>query len=639
MTKFLQRAGAVWQALALCLVWMAGCATLQAGEVPDVTNPEVVEAFADGVIIPTMEKNHSPSGVIAVMKDGDVILAKGYGFIDVEKRIPVDPETSIFRPGSISKLFTWVAVMQLVEQGKIDLDVDVNRYLKTFQIKDSWPGQPVTMRHIMTHTAGFEDSFLGYLIINDPSRIMPLAESLAKYQPARVNPPGAHVAYSNWATSVAGLIVQNITGQPFKEYIQEHIFDVLGMTRSTFVEPLPEKYMPYEAKAYNYDASEDRYVVKPSEIIANFAPGGSLSATAMDMTKFARALLGDGSYNGGRILKAETLQQMIDEGFTHDERVRGIGLGFLKRRYGAEGLNIYGHDGGTTFFLSHFGLSKKENLMLFSSFSGPGALATHQAFVKSFYDEFFPRHVPVIEPPQDFYERGQKYAGTYNSYRNAFTTAEALLRGLGGTKVRPLPDNTLMIGPKRYVEVEKNLFREVDDYGRIAFQEDSDGNITGFVIDGLGVRQMYPAGFYETASFIYLVVGASLLVFLGVFVRLAYQWSVYRAMRTGERRAMEASFLVAGLNILFWGCIAWGFKDGPNPVMWKIPLSLELANIFANIAIFAAFYHLYQAVKVWRSGLFKGWWARSRYSVITFFALLMAWFYYYWNFFGFNYFT
>ncbi|WP_321393922.1 serine hydrolase domain-containing protein [Emcibacter sp.] len=639
MNNIFKRAGAAWQAFLILITWLAGSVALQAAEGLDVTDPQVVEAFSDGVIIPTMETNHSPSGVVAVMKDGKVIFAKGYGYIDVEKRIPVDPETSMFRPGSISKLFTWVSVMQLVEQGKIDLDVDVNTYLKTFKVKDSWPGQPVTMRHIMTHTAGFEDGFLGYLIINDPERILPIAESLAKYQPERVYPPGKHLAYSNWATVLAGLIVQNVSGQPFNDYVQEHIFDVLGMTRTTFVEPLPEKYMPYEAKGYDYNPKEDRYVEQASEILASYGPAGGSSTTALDMTKFARALLGGGSYNGGRILKEETLKQILDEGFTHDERVRGIGLGFLKRQYGSEDVKNYGHDGGTTFFISHFGLSQKENLMLFSSFSGPGALATHRAYVKKFYDEFYPREVPFIEPPKDFFERGQKYAGTYNSSRSSFTKPEALLRGLNSVKVQVLPDNTLMIGPDRYVEMEKNLFRMVDDYSRVAFQEDEEGNITHFVYDGLAVKHMYRAGFYETRSFINLAVGASLIVFLGVFVRLAYQWSGYRAMKAPERRAMEASFLVAGLNIMFLACVAWAFRNGVNPVMWKIPFSLELANFLANIAILAAFYHLYRAVTVWRAGLFKSWWARSRYSVITFFALLMAWFYYYWNFFGFNYFT
>jgi CubicO group peptidase (beta-lactamase class C family) len=190
-------------------------------EPSDVTNPNVVEAFVDGVVNNSMKSARSASGVVAVMKDGKMIFAKGYGFVDIANRIPVDPETTLFRPGSISKLFTWVAVMQQVEQGKLDLDTDINQYLQSFNVEDSWPGQPVTLRHIMTHTAGFEDGFLGYLIIDEATRIMPLEQSLAKYQPRRVNAPGQHTAYSNWATALAGLIVSDISGLSFDDYVPQ----------------------------------------------------------------------------------------------------------------------------------------------------------------------------------------------------------------------------------------------------------------------------------------------------------------------------------------------------------------------------------------------------------------------------------
>jgi CubicO group peptidase (beta-lactamase class C family) len=121
-----------------------------------------------------MKNNSSPSGTVAIMRSGELILAKGYGFEDISKQTPVDPYRTLFRPGSVSKLFTWVAVMQLVEQGQLDLDTDVNTYLESFSIKDTFD-DPITLRHIMTHSAGFEDGGLGYLIIDDPDRALPLA--------------------------------------------------------------------------------------------------------------------------------------------------------------------------------------------------------------------------------------------------------------------------------------------------------------------------------------------------------------------------------------------------------------------------------------------------------------------------------
>ncbi len=606
-------------------------------QVPDVTNPAIVEAFVDGAVKPLMKANHSPSGVVAVMKDGELIFAKGYGYIDVENRTPVDPETSLFRPGSISKLFTWISVMQLVEQGQLDLDADVNQYLKTFEVKDTWPGQPVTLRHIMTHTGGFEDGFLGYLIIDDPDRIIPLHEALAKYQPDRINPPGRHTSYSNWGTALAGLIVANISGVDFNTYVQTNIFDVLGMKNASFVEPLPPELDANMAKAYRYE--NGGYVEINYEIISNFGPAGALAASAHDMAIFARALLGDGEYNGKRILQADNLQQMVDEGFAHDDRVNGMGLGFIKRNFGAEGLDVYGHDGGTTVFISHFGLSKQEDFMLYSSFSGPGAGPTHTAFVQGFYDEFFPRDVPYIEPPADFAERAARYAGIYNSWRNNFGGIEAILRALTGTTVKAMPDNTLMIGDTRYVEVDTNLFRAVDDYTQIAFQENADGAITGFVIDGLGVMQLFPAPFYETASFTFIMLGLSVVMFAAVFIRMAYQWHAFKASQGIEKRARLASIAVASANLLFFIVVLVTASGGIQPLMYEIPTIFKVGLVLPLIATLAAFCQAYLSVEIWRGGLLTSVWARVRNSVVAFMGLFMVWFYFYWNLLGFQYHT
>lgn len=608
----------------------------QAGT-PDLDDEEEVEAFVDGVVKPLMQKEHSPSGIVAVMKDDKIIFQKGYGYIDVEKRIPVDAETSMFRPGSISKLFTWVSVMQLAEQGKLDIDTDVNEYVTQFKIEDTFPGKPITLRHILTHTPGYEDGALGYLIINDVDRIMPLAEALEKYQPERVVEPGTRVAYSNWATALAGLIVANVSGEDFNTYVDNHIFKPLGMTHSTFREPLPAELEPFMAKAYTYGAG--KYKETPYEIITNFGPAGAAAVSAPDMAKFARALLNGGEYDGARILKEETLNQMLNEGFSHDPRARGTGLGFLKRDFGGSEFENFGHDGGTTIFISHFGLSIPNDFMLFSSFSGPGAGPVHQAFVENFYDEFFPQDLPYIEPPADFQSRGQKYAGTYVSSRNSHTKVESILRGLGSVNVAVMPDNTLMIGETRYVEVGDNVFRQVDDNDQVIFQENEAGEITGYVLDGMGVMQFYPAKFYETKGYISMVLGLSLVVFVGVFVRLALQWARFRACEGQAKNAYRATLVVAGANILFFVFIGITLMGGMQQLFYSIPGTLKFALVFPIVALLATLYHLYTTFLVWRNGLFEGVWPRIRHSLMAFFAVLMIAFYHSWNLIGFNYFA
>nr|MCS5573943.1 beta-lactamase family protein [Pseudomonadales bacterium] len=351
-----------------CLLLAATLLSAQAFSL-DVTDRDTVEAFIDGAVKPLMQNKHGPAGVVMVMKDGEVILNKGYGYQDLDKKIPVDAYSTLFRPGSISKLFTWIAVLQMEEQGKLDLDADVNEHLTQFKVKDAWEGQPVTMRHIMTHRGGFEDGLFGYLIIDDADRITPLAEALEKYQPERINPPGEHTSYSNWATALAGLIVANVSGVEFNQYIQENIFDVLGMEHASFVEPLPPELDALMAKHYQYP--DGRHVEKPYEIISNFGPAGALAASAGSMERFGRALLNGGELDGARILQPKTVARFLGREFSHDPRTRGMGLGALHYPY--NGIDVVGHDGGTTTFVSHFGLALEEDFMFYVSFNGPAA--------------------------------------------------------------------------------------------------------------------------------------------------------------------------------------------------------------------------------------------------------------------------
>ncbi|HET6564430.1 MAG TPA: serine hydrolase domain-containing protein, partial [Xanthomonadales bacterium] len=478
-----------WLLNALCAL----AVTANAAAAPSLDDPATVEIFIDGVVLPAMKANNSPAGTIAIMHRGELIFAKGYGYQDVEKAIPVDPYTTLFRPGSVSKLFTWVAVMQLKEQGKLDLDTDVNTYLESFKIKDTFD-QPITLRHILTHTSGFEDGAVGYLIIDDPERIMPLAESMEKYQPLRVNPPGEQTAYSNYATAIAGLIVANISGLKFEDYIEKHIFEPLGMDHSTFNEPLPEDLAATMAKSYKIEAG--RFVEKPFEIISNFGPAGAQSATATDMVKFAQAILNGGELDGQRILKEETVEEMLTRNFSHDDRLVGMALGFYEGDY--EGTRVVGHGGDTAYFHSFLGVDEEHQLAFFTSFAGGGGSAVRSMLFPAFYEEFFPRTESAPVPPSDFSERAGKYVGSYGFWRSNFSTIEKALGLAGGVQVAPTANNTLMVAfagkTKEYAEVEKNLFRETSPLvglapgispRLIAFQENDQGTITGFVMEGL----------------------------------------------------------------------------------------------------------------------------------------------------------
>jgi CubicO group peptidase (beta-lactamase class C family) len=198
-----------------------------------------VEAWLDGFMPYALEQTDVAGAVVVVVKDGKVLLKKGYGFSDVAKRTPVDPDKTLFRPGSISKLFTWTAVMQLVEQGKLDLDADVNQYLD-FKIPP-YEGKPVTLRNIMTHTTGFEEVIRG-LIANNERRSCRSTRRSSTGSRAHLR-AGHHARLFQLRHRLAGYIVQRVSGQPFDQYIAQHIFAPLGMQHSSFSQPVQKKLL------------------------------------------------------------------------------------------------------------------------------------------------------------------------------------------------------------------------------------------------------------------------------------------------------------------------------------------------------------------------------------------------------------
>ena len=624
----------------ITLVFSSGNASAQNNGFPIEVG--AVEAFSDGLVYPLMSKFNVPSGVVAIAQDGQLVFSKGYGYQDYDKAIPVDPETTMFRPGSVSKLFTWTSVMQLVEQGRIDLDADVNTYLKSFQIKDSYPGQPVTMRHMMTHSAGFEDSFLGHLIIRDPSRVMPLAESLKKYQPARVNPPGVHTAYSNYATALAGLIVENVSGMKFSDYVQKNIFDVLGMKHATFVEPLPENLKDNMAGTYAFEGGT--FVEKPFEIVSNFSPAGASSVSAADMMIFGQTILNGGEYQGRRILKEETVRQMLARNPAYTDKMDGVALGFYELT--ENGVPIIGHHGATFHFMSQLAIDVKNRIVIFTSFGSKQGGQVSSEVVSGFYDTFYPEQTEMPHAPTDFAESAGKYAGTYLGWRMNFSGIEKIMTLLGGVNVAPTQDNRLLItaGGKsaQFVETSKNMFQELPGINKMSPGErkalfiETDGEITGLIL-GHHLMEYFKAPFIYTKAFNFGFLSLSGIVFLGVLLRLFYQRKSIKLLEPGAKKALRAACYASGANLLTVILGAIVLVIAGDNILAEIPLRLKLWLLLPILSTITGVYLLYWTVKVWKDGLCGTLWARIRFSIVTVCALFMCWFYYFWNILGFNY--
>lgn len=214
---------------------------------------EDAAAFLDGLLPTSMSIGDVAGATVSIVKDDSLLLTRAYGLADVAKQIPVSAQDTLFRPASISKLFTWTAVMQQVEAGKLDLDHDINEYLD-FKI-EGYGGQPIKLRHLMTHTAGFEESLLD-LLVDKIEDVKPLGEALKHSIPARIYPPGTVPAYSNYGAALAGYIVSRVSGVPYEQYIEDHIFEPLHMEHSTFRQTLPEGLREHLSNSYHAASGE-----------------------------------------------------------------------------------------------------------------------------------------------------------------------------------------------------------------------------------------------------------------------------------------------------------------------------------------------------------------------------------------------
>jgi CubicO group peptidase (beta-lactamase class C family) len=480
---------------------------------PQLTGTDV-EAWLDGFMPFTLRTADIPGAVVVVVKDGATLLQKGYGFSDVEKRTPVDPEQTLFRPGSVSKLFTWTAVMQLVEQGKLDLDADVNQYLD-FKIPD-FEGQPITLRNIMTHTPGFEEQYKG-LILADAADVKDLSEYVKESTPARLFAPGTTPAYSNYATALAGYIVARTSGMSFDDYLDKFVFAPLEMTSSSMRQPLPEALLARMSLGYPR-ASED---AKPYELITP-APAGSLASSGADMAHFMIAHLQNGRYGDNRILREETARLMHDSALTIFPRVNRMLLGFYESNY--NGHRVISHGGDTQWFHSDLSLFIDDGVGLYISMNAPGkegaSSKVRGALFEEFADRYFPADVPAGEVDEKTAaEHAALIAGTYSISRRMETNFFSLLGFIGQYRVTVNEDGTITspLWPDaagnlfKWREVEPFVWRAVGGKELLSARVE-DGRVTGFTFEPLSAILIFePTPAYKSPAWLMPLVGAGLM--------------------------------------------------------------------------------------------------------------------------------
>ena len=502
-----------------------------------------LEAWLDGFLPYALARAGVAGAVVVVVRGDETVLQKGYGYADVAEREPVDPDRTLFRPGSVSKLLTWTAVMQMVEAGRLDLDTDVNRYLE-FEIPP-FEGEPITLRDIMTHTAGFEES-IRYLITDDPDAVMSLGELMPLALPERVFAPGTTPAYSNYATALAGHIVERVSGMDFDDYVDTRIFDPLDMTRSTFRQPLPERLRPLMSEGYAVANGEP----KPFEIVVP-GPAGSLSATGADMGRFMMAHLNE----GGPILDPETARMMHDFDAPGVGPLNSMALGFYESR--VNGRRAIAHGGDTQWFHSYLWLFPEDDIGLYISMNSDGKEGASGAIRSALFHGFADRYLPGDEietrvDEETAREHAAMLAGNYVSSRGSFTNFMRLLGLLGSLEITVGPDGKiefpaldgLTAGARDWVEVEPFVWRDTATGERLA-AEVVDGRVVRVSLDPISpfmVLEPAPTA-YNPSWLVPALVASLLLVLLA-----AIAWPV----RAVVRRRFGAKFALQERSLLAW---------------------------------------------------------------------------------------
>ena len=599
-----------------------------------------LESFLDGLMPAQIEREDTAGAVVAVVKDGQVLFAKGYGYSDMAKRTPVTPDATLFRIASISKLFVWTSVMQLVEQGKLDLNRDVNDYLD-FKIPPAY-GKPITLRNLVTHTSGFEESGRDSDVA-DAGHLFPLGDYLKRNIPARIFPPGVVPAYSNYGASLAAYIVQRVSGKPFEQYAAENIFLPLGMKRTTFVQPLPDEMKPLMSKGYDLASSDP----KPFEFIEEF-PAGSVSTTALDMCNFMIAHLQNGQLGSVQILRPETATLMHSRLFGSDDRMNGMAHGFYEES--ANGHRIIGHGGDLRLFHSDLHLILDANVGLFVSYNsmGKGEIRPREVLLKEFLDRYFPYTQPPAGKIENAKADAASVAGLYLTSRRFETSFLKLTSLLGQEKVIANSDGTISVDPfkgpdgklLKFEEISPLLYREVHGHAHVGFRRDGNGRLQ-FQLDW-PFFIFQKVGFWENKYF-----NDTMAIFgLAMVVLTMLLWPVGALIRKHYGRPLDLSpsecklrlgvRLVCILFICFFGgwlaVLAQSEKPG---ALNGLPPWIIVFGILGVICVLGTILVCVNAFRSWSAP--NRWiWAKLFDTALALGCLCLVWFAITWNLMNFN---
>jgi CubicO group peptidase (beta-lactamase class C family) len=520
-------------------------------------------AFIDGAVLDAMRRDHIAGVQVAVVNPSSVLLAKGYGIAALGPVREMTPHT-LARVGSLSKTVVWIAIMQLVEQHRIDLDDPINRYLPpSLQIPDEGFSEPIRIKHLMNHTAGFEETILGHMMVADARFELPVATYLARYRPHRVRPPGRIAVYSNYGAALAAMIVVHVSKLPWELYAEEKVLRPLNMRSATFRENLPPELAKAQGLPQPMDSVSaahlgDGFVWKeaqlaraPTEYITHYAPAGAFTASANEMSIYMQAFLDPKRFAAAGVLTEQSVQTLFQQSFSNAPGFGTIHHGLFQYPFPGGQLAI-GHDGDTLRQHSIMLIVPNMNLGIFVTENTAGGLSLIER-LPYMIGMYLQGQNQAADAPRVPAGTHQDVSGTYLTLRRPYHRTERAFLDLDMASVEEAANGDLLVSGltpdiDRYAPQSDGTFHEVAGPYRIAFRQDS-GRL--LLLDPTGANPLERVGFFAGTQWL-----LAILVLVHI-AALAGSIQAVSDLRARDRVAGAALWDVAPLLWLSGLIVAW----------------------------------------------------------------------------------
>ena len=570
--------------------------------------PPVIDAAARTL----MAEQHAPGTAVTIVHGGKVIALRAYGTARVDTNTPVDAGRTLFRIGSVTKPLTAAAVLQLVDDGRLDLFRDVRHYLPGLSLRYA-----VTAHQLLTHTAGLDVTFAGNFT-REPEELEPLAGYLRRSVHA-ASQPGRYYSYSGANFAMAGWLLEQLTAQPYADAMRTRLFEPLRMTATTARQPPEEALLALRAHGYAWDGAHFRAL--PFRYIKH-SPGGAVSTTAADMGRFMLAILGDGSLDGVRVLSPESRARLLRPQFRDHPSMPGVTYGFHEWR--TRGRVLLHHDGTLDDQVGVILLDPDNAFGMFVASNSVPGIGNH-LLGPVLTHLYGPPASPAAPQPLIATGHAAQVAGVYldlQRTRHDLSSVRALMPMLQA-RVAADGDAVAWAG-RRWDEVAPFVFQAAGSDDRIVFRAAPPAIMQTWntTYERIGWTQQTPAQLGLAA--------VCVLVFFACAARILRTW---RRWTEGHGvRACGLFVALANLFFVIWlGASLRRLGDTvPLPALDVAFLSMALAA--AAVAMLLPTF----SVTAWRGG----WWTRAErmaFTVLAVSAVAFAAWLNAWNLLGFRY--